>query len=69
MSIRNKNKHYLKHPIQNYLKFQSNVKSNLNNRKQDLINDKDLPNYDMPKFKFLMIFLIIILALLLLIIL
>lgn len=37
-----------------------NVRNQVNQRKKDLIKGKEIPNYDMAKLKFMLIFLVII---------
>ena len=42
-----------------------NVRNQVNQRKKDLIKGKEIPNYDMAKLKFMLVFLVIISILLL----
>ncbi len=37
-----------------------NVRNQVNQRKKDLIKGKEIPNYDMAKLKFMLVFLVII---------
>lgn len=37
-----------------------NVRNQVNQRKKDLIKGRDIPNYDMAKLKFMLVFLVII---------
>lgn len=45
--------------IYNY-KGIKNVRNQVNQRKKDLIKGKEIPNYDMAKLKFMLVFLVII---------
>lgn len=37
-----------------------NVRNQVNQRRKDLIKGKEIPNYDMAKLKFMLVFLVII---------
>lgn len=45
--------------IYNY-KGIKNVRNQVNQRKKDFIKGKEIPNYDMAKLKFMLVFLVII---------
>ena len=45
--------------IYNYRSIK-NVRNQVNQRKKDLIKGKEIPNYDMAKLKFMLVFLVII---------